>query len=196
MLWTSQECIMGNIHGGWNKGRNKGCSVRNSVRQSLLVSNTQHFHRTSLSQQHLTCVSSSMWMAQVPSRQEGGKEEQPIHWICAIYENRDKEEKQSLPPNFALPCFDVLLELWFGNLWPSDTKTWTYVCMSAHVRSWRHSAQLAIARQFGASAEVQRHHHCVLAVSRCGVASRWGRKWEKIMQQVAACSLQHYRYVV
>lgn len=114
---------------------------------------------------------------------EEGREEQLIHWICAIWENRDKQEKQGLPSNFAAPWFQVLSSvLGFGRLWPSDMHTCIYVCMSACVKSWRYSAQLVIAGQFGASAEVYPpHHHHVLAVSRHGVASLWGRKWEQTM---------------
>lgn len=47
--------------------------------------------------------------------------------------------------------------------------THIYVCISSCVKSWRYSAQLIIAGQFGTSAEVHpHHHHCVLAASRHG----------------------------
>jgi len=56
---------------GRNEGRNIGCPVRNSIRQSLLVSNVQCFSCTSLSQQQLVCVSSPVLMAHVPSCKTG-----------------------------------------------------------------------------------------------------------------------------
>lgn len=173
---------------GRNNGRNISCFIRNSKEEGCWWAMYIFLAHPWANNSSCLLIHADSTCSQLQTGREGGRGEQPIHWICAIWEDRGKQEKQSLPPNFAVPYFQVLSVLWAGKLWPPEcTHTCIYACL--HVQILK-ITQLVITGQFRASAEVHPHHHrCVLAVSKHGVESLLGRKWEQTMQPAAACSL-------